>query len=210
MGAPGRAPVRYFEVTPDSSCSGRLTAPRARSRVALARQRLTRASRAPALYFVGSAAARPDVVSSFRLPCPPRLDAGQLGASAAERRIRKAYFATLDALRTGLVDPTRLAKLGRLASEVRSATTRGGVEHLRVVQRFVRRAASGWPVILAPEVPFDRVVVTAPFDPEARPDDVELERRYAWVLDWLRMHRWVAGRDVAIEWRPLATRPPEG
>jgi hypothetical protein len=129
---------------------------------------------------------------------------GHAGALAAERRVRKAYFATLDALRTGVVDPDRLVKLGRLLGEVRSATTRAGLEHLRTVQRFVCRAAAGWPVIPGPEAPLDRVVVTAPFDPARRPDRAELERRYAWALDWLRMHRWVAGREIAIEWRPLA------
>jgi hypothetical protein len=134
---------------------------------------------------------------------------GALGALAAERRVRKAYFATLDALGTGVVDPERLARLGRLVAEVRSATTRAGLEHLRVVQRFVRRAAAGWPVIVPPEVPFDRVVVTAPFDAEARPDAAELERQYAWALDWLRMHRWLAGRGATIEWRPLSEGIPE-
>ena len=161
-------------------------------------------SRQPALYIEGRSAARPDVVASFRLPCPPPLADGRVGAVAAERRVRKAYFATLDALRTGVVDTGRFAKLGRLVDEVRSAATRGGLEHLRAVQRFVRRAAEGWPVIQRPEAPLDRVVVTAPFDPAQRPDGAELEARYAWALDWLRMHRWLAGRDVAIEWRPLA------
>jgi hypothetical protein len=176
----------------------------------VARQRPSRASRAPALYIVGRATARPDVVSTFRLPCPPPVDDGPVGALAAERRVRKAYYATLDTLRTGVVAPDRLAKLGRLAAEVRSATTRAGLEHLRVVQRFVQRAASGWPVIEPPAVPFDRVVVTAPFDPASPPDRSELERRYEWALDWLRMHRWLAGREVAIEWRPLAAGiPPE-
>jgi hypothetical protein len=122
--------------------------------------------------------------------------------------MRKAYFATLDALRTGVVEPERLAKLGRLVAEVRSATARAGLEHLRVVQRFVRRAAAGWPVIATPDVPFDRVVVTAPFDPATPTDAPELERRYAWALDWLRMHRWVVGREVAIEWRPLDRAVP--
>jgi hypothetical protein len=131
-----------------------------------------------------------------------------VGALAAERRVRKAYFATLDTLRTGVVEPDRLAKLGRLVAEVRSATTRGGLEHLRAVQRFVRRAAAGWPVIVPPEVPFDRVVVTAPFDPAGPLDGQALERRYEWALDWLRMHRWVAGREVAIEWRPLDRSVP--
>ena len=172
------------------------------------RTRSTRASRAPAIYVVGRAEARPDVVAAFRLPCPPVLD-GRLGAIAAERRVRKAYYATLDALRTGVSDTDRLAKLARLTVEVRSATTREGLEHLRVVQRYVRRAAAGWPVILAPEAPLDRVVVTAPFGALTSADAAELEQRYAWTLDWLRMHRWLAGRAV-IEWRSLAAGVPDG
>ena len=174
----------------------------------MARQRPSPASRAPALYIVGRASARPDVISTFRIPCPPSVDEEPVGALAAERRVRKAYYATLDTLRTGVVAPDRLAKLGRLVTEVRSTTTRAGLEHLWVVQRFVRRAACGWPVIEPPEVPFDRVVVTAPFDPASPPEGTELARRYEWALDWLRMHRWLAGRGVAIEWRPLAAGVP--
>ena len=150
---------------------------------------------------------------AFRLPCSPTLDA-PLGVAAAERRIRKAYFATLDALRTGRVDPDAEAQLTRLTREVRALAVRRALQHLRAVQRFVRREAAGWPVIAAPRTPLVRVVVTAPSLPSgpashAAPSDAALTRRHAWALDWLRMHRWVAGRGLQIEWHAQErTREP--
>jgi hypothetical protein len=77
--------------------------------------------------------------------------------------------------------------------------------------------SSAFAALVAPSRPFRAsrapaiyVVVTAPFDPAPQPDPTELERRYAWALGWMRMHRWLAGREVAIEWRPLSAGIPEG
>src|SRR5690606_12666609 len=60
--------------------------------------------RAPALYVSGFVDRETDgavVPFNFRLPCPPSWDDRLPGAWAAERRARRAYFATLDSLRTG-------------------------------------------------------------------------------------------------------------
>jgi hypothetical protein len=166
-----------------------------------------RPGRAPALYVVGFAHPNVEAETAFRLPCPPRWDDAPLGTAAAELRIRKAYLGTLDALRTGCVEPQRLAKLRRLTREVRSESARVALDHLCRVQRFVRWSGGGWPVIPAPEVPLDRIVVTAPVSLEEEFTDAELAHRYAWTLDWMRMHRWTVGRGLLLEWR-LYEKPP--
>lgn len=158
-----------------------------------------RPERAPALEIVGHCAAAPGARISFRLPCPPDVS-GPLGTSAAERRVRKAYFATLDALRTGVADPDRIAALARLARDVRCARARVGLLHLLRAQRFVRATASGWPVIPAPSGPLGRIVVTVPAGIEVECPDA-LATRFAWTLDWLRMHRWIDGSRATVAWR---------
>jgi hypothetical protein len=189
-------------------------------------------ARGPALYVLGweSATGAAPLGSpagspvAFRLPCPPTLDQ-PLGVAAGERRVRKAYFATLDALRTGHVDPDAEGKLARLTREVRSLGARRELQRLQRVQRFVREQAAGWPVIAAPRAPLARVVATVPAGRAApRADeplidqplvDERFAHRYAWALDWLRMHRWVAGRGLTLEWRradeaPAALAPRAG
>jgi hypothetical protein len=163
--------------------------------------------RAPALHFVGhSRSASGARTIAFRLPCPPALT-GPLGTAAAERRVRKAYFATLDALRTGDADPARLAALSRLVREIRSATTRVGLLHLLRAQRFVHASSGGWPAIPALPLPLERVVVTVPAGAAAEGSDA-LATRYAWALDWLRTHRWVGGARLVVEWRTADAAAP--
>ena len=168
-----------------------------------------RPGRAPALYVVGFALSRPEAETAFRLPCPPRSEEGPIGGAAAELRVRKAYYATLDALRTGQAEPERIAKLGRLIREVRSESVREGLEHLRRVQRFVRSAGGGWPVIPTPSLALDHIVVSAPASPSEDLTDAELTHRYAWALDWLRMHRWTVGRGLLLEWRHFEPLPSD-
>jgi hypothetical protein len=168
----------------------------------------------PALYVVGFVPTSVEAEIAFRLPCSPRWDDRPLGTAAAELRIRKAYYSTLDALRTGYTDPVRLAKLRRLAREVRSEDARAALEHLCRVQRFVRWSSGGWPVIPTPPAPLDRIVVSAPVFSDEDPTDVELAHRHAWALDWMRTHRWTVGRGLLVEWRlyekpaPDAPAPP--
>lgn len=167
--------------------------------------RVPRVPRAPALYVLGWESSGRTTPVAFRLPCPPALD-GAFGAAAAERRVRKAYFATLDALRTGRVDDAAEARLARLTREVRSPAARRALQPLLRAQRFVRTAAAGWPVIAAPRTSLARLAVTVPPGDTMLPDAV-LAGRYGWALDWMRMHRWVAGRGLVLEWRRSGADP---
>jgi len=168
--------------------------------------------RAPALYVAGFVDRESDgevVPFTFRLPCPPLWEGRQPGAWAAERRARRAYFATLDAMRTGVVDQTESTKLDRLLKDLRSRGAASAVGHFRTVMDFVRRLG-GEPVIPSPPAPLDAVVITAP-PPAAggvRPD--ELAERYRWALDWLTTRRFLVSKELRVEWRVRRVTPRRG
>jgi hypothetical protein len=119
---------------------------------------------------------------------------------AAERRARKAYFAALDALYRGEVNEDAAGKLRRLVTDVRSLTARSALEHLLRVFGFVRREAVA--VLVAPPVPCERVAIGVP-GAQWTPDRERLPERYAWPIEWLRMHRFVAGKALVVDWYPL-------
>ena len=156
-------------------------------------------TRAPALYLTGrpSDPAAPAFVC--RLPCPPTWDDRAPGARAAERRARRAYFAALDSLRTGVVDEEAEAKCARLATELRSNAARGAVTHLLRIFALTRRAG-GAPILGAPAEPLGEVTITAPAVGVTEPD--LLAARFRWALEWLDARRWVVGgRDLRVDWQ---------
>ena len=160
----------------------------------------TAPSRAPALYFAGNlpegAGGTPFV---FRLPCPPAWHDRAPAAWAAERRARRAYFVTLDALRTGRVDETEAAKAQRLAGDIRSATARGAIAHFLRVIDAVRRS-EGQPVLPTPPMPLAELVVTVPAV-GGPTEPTELESRYRWALEWLAARGYVVGRGLSLRWQ---------
>lgn len=159
--------------------------------------------RAPAVYVSGRAAADPASTMAIRLPSPPRWDDRRPSAWAAERRARKAYFAALDALATGLVVAEDVAKLDRLILDVRSATARTALGQLRRVFEYAQRTTGDDDPAILPAAagPCDRIVVALPVgERDERPE--VLAERYAWTLEWLRTRRFVVGgKGLAIEWR---------
>lgn len=164
-------------------------------------------TRAPALYLAGFVDREPDgevVPFSCRLPVPPSWDDRRPGAWAAERRARRAYFATLDALRTGAIDPDEEAKLQRLAQDLRSATALEAMRHLQRILDFVRESA-GRVVVPTPPAPLASVVITAPPGGSTRPPD--LEARYRWALEWLQARRYLVGKSPRVEWRIRRVTP---
>lgn len=159
-----------------------------------------RRSRAPAIYC--EATGPGGLHASFRLPCPPSWDDRPPAAWAAERRARRAYFAALDALRTGRPADEDERKLVRLLGEVRSIAVRGQLHHLRNVLVYAARAA-GRPTLLPPPHAFTTIVMSVPRPRTAsRPD--QLETRFRWTLDWLRARGYLATRDARVEWRVQA------
>lgn len=169
-------------------------------------------TRAPALYVSGFVDREPDgatVPFNFRLPCPPAWDDRLPGAWAAERRARRAYFATLDALRTGAVDPVESAKIERLLADLRSKTARATVRHFQRVLDFVERLGNS-AVVPAPREPMTAVVIGAPSGSANGVRPVELAERYGWALEWLSTRRFVVSKGLRVEWRLRRATPPAG
>lgn len=147
--------------------------------------------RAPALYFSGRTPA--GVPYSFRLPCPPTIGKRHGLAQAVERRAKKAYFAALDALVSGQVDPERDAKLRRLITEVRTDAL--GVGLVQLVRAMnAAGQAGGLPLIPAPPAPLDEIVATATCA-HARET---LLTHLAWPLEWLRTRGWVVASGLRV------------
>jgi hypothetical protein len=162
---------------------------------------LGRPPRAPALHLSGF----PGLAAPFRLPLPPDW-AGRLPAvRAAERRARKAYFAALDALHLGQVNEDAVGKLHRLVADLRVGTANRAVEHLLRVFSFARRA--GEPVLSAPDEPLARLTVSVPAEFWSA-DRERMAARLAWPLEWLRMRRYVVGKELEIDWRMLPGSAP--
>ena len=167
---------------------------------------LARPRRASALQIAGSGPADPSCVHCFRLPCPPTWDDRPLGGRALHRRMRKAYFAVLDGMRSGRAAPTLDGSLLALLKESRSRTANAALRQLQRALAAVRRAG-GAPLLRAPAAPLTSVTVTTPPLPAvrhgARPHHSAdaLESRYAWALEWLRIHRFTAGKGLSIGWR---------
>jgi hypothetical protein len=120
---------------------------------------------------------------------------------AAERRARKAYFAALDALHLGQVNADAVGKLHRLVADLRAGTASRAVEHLLRVFAFAGRAA-GRPVLPTPSEPLAQLTVSVPAELWSS-DRERMATRLAWPLEWLRMRRFIAGKELEIEWRQL-------
>lgn len=173
---------------------------------------LPASTRAPALYVSGLVQGEPGGAMepfAFRLPCPPAWDDRQPGAWAAERRARRAYFATLDALRTGRPDPVEAAKIERLLGDLRSQTARASIRHFQRVLEFVGRTGSGT-VLPPPAEPMTTVVITAPPGPAGGNRPAEMAERYRWALEWLSTRRYVVPKGLKVEWRASRAAPPAG
>ena len=127
----------------------------------------------------------------FHLPLPPLGGAGVRAVHALERRAKKAYFAALDAMRTGVVDIDRIAQLRRLASEVRTRRSTEMVaetlEQLMGVMGAVAAGIGGAPLLPELNQPLAELVVGL--------NSHQLRCRYRrkrsadilrWPLEWLR------------------------
>src|SRR5581483_9354901 len=108
--------------------------------------------RAPALIVRGRSSSDGDTRYRFRLPVPPVPTAGSYAAHAVERRAKKLYFAVLDAMRTGVIEPTLRGKLARctIASRPRPAyMLRHNISLLDAVARR-ERETGGKPLMPLP------------------------------------------------------------
>lgn len=163
---------------------------------------ISRPLRAPAVYCrLGSEG---ENGLSFRIPCPPSWDGSPATGWAAERRARRAYFATLDALHFGKEASQERTKLERFLDEIRHPGVRTQLEHLRRVLDFAIGGRNVAP-LHRPDRPFARVQLTVPVPSRTeRPE--QLQARFRWTLEWLQTRGYTTARDLRIDWR-LQVRP---
>jgi hypothetical protein len=154
--------------------------------------------RAPAVYFAGNPPARQAAPYVFRLPCPPDYIVVRQAGRALKRRAKKAYFAALDAMRTGRVDSEAAAKLRRLLAEATTRPARALLGQLVNVMEAAMR--TGEPILPPPPVPLGSLVATAT-DPyvnvKAKDDPLE---QLAWPLEWLRTRGYIVTKGLQLRW----------
>lgn len=154
--------------------------------------RLPRArSATPMLRVEGCMSGDSSVRVVFHLPMPPLGGAGVRAVHALERRAKKAYFAALDAMRTGVVDADRIAQLRRLASEVRTRRSTEMVaetlEQLMGVMGTIAAGMGGAPLLPELNQPLAELVVGLSSASAPLPASTEmLTDIVRWPLEWLR------------------------
>jgi hypothetical protein len=156
--------------------------------------------RAPALYFEGRF--HDGTPIGFRLPLPPRVTP-RGGVRAFERRAKNAYFAALDALRTGVPRPEHVSKLGRLILEVRHSGPAEVLDHLLRVCNAAATVAGGTPLVPQPESPLQSIQVT--YRSARTIAENEVADLLAWPLEWLRTRGYVVSKQLEVELIAMGT-----
>ncbi|GEM_PF-3461023 len=142
----------------------------------------------------------------FHLPLPPLGGASMRAVHALERRAKKAYFAVLDAMRTGVVDASRCAQLRRLAGEVRARRSAGVVadtldQLVAVMGGIAAAGVAGTPQFPELSEPLAALVigVTSASAQALVPVSSEaLGELLRWPLEWLRTRGLIAASDVEV------------
>lgn len=164
-------------------------------------------TKAPMLRVEGRVPSNTDATIVFHLPLPPLAGAGARAVHALERRAKKAYFAVLDAMRTGIVDADRAAQVSRLAGEARARrsadTASEALDQLVWVMGAVAAGVAGAPLLPHLSEPLAALVVgvtsasasaLVPSPSEALPEFLR------WPLEWLQTRGFTVptGLDVKV------------
>lgn len=150
---------------------------------------VTRSSRrAPALILQGRAADTGETSYSFRLPCPPVPTLGVYAAHAVERRAKKVYFAVLDAMRTGTVDPDVRARLARLIAEARPKADDVLRHLMRVLDAVARNAreTGGRPLLEVPPMPIEELHIEITAAAADRSRGKSASELLQWPVEWMQ------------------------
>jgi hypothetical protein len=166
------------------------------------------ARRAPALVVSGRPSDEPGKVAfQFRLPFPPVPTLGVYAAHAVERRAKKVYFAVLDAMRTGTVDPALRARLARLIAEAKPRADDVLRHLMRVLDAVARNAreTGGRPLMSAPPAPLAELSVELialnPSAPGRSAADAVTEL-LQWPLEWLQTRGVAVPKGVQVNLEP--------
>ena len=159
----------------------------------------------PMLRVEGSVSGDSSVRVVFDLPFPPLGGAGVRAVHALERRAKKAYFAVLDAMRTGVVDAERVGQLRRLAGEVRTRRSAemvaDALEQLIGVMGTIATGMGGAPVLPELNQPLAALVIGLRSTPASLPASAEsLSEVLRWPLEWLRTRGVTVANGLEIRW----------
>jgi hypothetical protein len=172
-----------------------------------ARRPRTPASQAPMLRMEGRVLGTGDVPVVFHLPLPPVAGAGARAVHAVERRAKKAYFAVLDAMRTGIVDADRSAQLARLAGEVRTGrsenTASEALDQLVWLMGAIAAGVIGAPLLPKLSEPLVALVVgvtvTSASASALAPRSAEaLAEVLRWPLEWLQTRGVIVTQGLEV------------
>lgn len=173
------------------------------------RKRQPRRSRlpntAPMLRVEGCVSGDSSVRVVFHLPFPPLGGAGVRAVHALERRAKKAYFAVLDAMRTGVVDTERVTQLRRLTGEVRTRRSTEMVadtlEQLLGMMGAIAAGMGGAPLLPELNQPLAELVIGLNSAPAPLPVSTEsLGEVLRWPLEWLRTRGVTVANGLEVHW----------
>jgi hypothetical protein len=170
-----------------------------------ARRPRTPVSQAPMLRMEGRVQGTGDTPVVFHLPLPPVAGAGARAVHAIERRAKKAYFAVLDAMRTGVVDADRSAQLARLAGEVRTGrsanTASEALDQLVWLMGAIAAGVVGAPLLPKLSEPLAALVVgvTSASASALAPRSAEaLAEVLRWPLEWLQTRGVIVSQGLEV------------
>src|SRR5579862_5520376 len=151
--------------------------------------------RAPALIVRGRSSSEGDTRYRFRLPVPPVPTAGSYAAHAVERRAKKLYFAVLDAMRTGVIEPTLRGKLTRLIIEARPRPDYMLRHLVRILDAVARRTreTGGKPLLPLPADRLEDVDVSIASSPAST-----VHEALRWPLEWLHTRGLALAKTVKV------------
>lgn len=162
---------------------------------------------APMLRLEGRLPGNADAIIVFHLPIPPLVGVGARAVHALERRAKKAYFAVLDAMRTGIVDADRCAQVVRLAVEVRGRRSTDmaseQLDQLVWVLGAVAAGVAGAPLMPQLSAPLAALVVgvTSASASALVPRSGEaLAELLQWPLEWLRTRGVTVTTGLDVRW----------
>ena len=159
--------------------------------------------RAPALIVRGRSSSDADTRYRFRLPVPPVPSGGSYAAHAVERRAKKLYFAVLDAMRTGVIEPTLRGRLTRLILEARPRPDYMLRHLMRVLDAVARRAreTGGKPLLGLPPAPLAEIDVSMPAA-------VGVHEAIRWPLEWLQTRGLTLAKSASVSIKQIAPSQP--
>ena len=178
----------------------------------MADQGIRAARRAPALLVSGRPAdEHEDGAFQFRLPFPPVPTLGVYAAHAVERRAKKVYFAVLDAMRTGTVDPAVRARLARLIAEAKPRADDVLRHLMRVLDAVARHAReTGLPLMPPPPAPLAELSVelmaAAPPITGRPGPSAAVTAVLQWPIEWLQTRGLAVQKGVQIYCLPVSER----